>query len=82
MGCWIAFVCGLAAAGPTLFHERAPAAILRRVQVCETRTCCLYQATLRRMPENVPDDSGELEAIVLRIFTENRTAIELTCPKV
>lgn len=83
MNCVVALVCALTAipASGAPFPERTPEQILRRVDVCHTRMCCLYQATLRRLPEDLPPDSAGLEAIVLKTFLEDRDEIEMSCHK-
>jgi len=83
MTCWLPFICALAISNPVVFPVRPPEQILRRVPLCETRLCCLYQATLSRMKPGVyPYDSGALEAQVLDVFLDDREEIELSCPKV
>jgi len=43
--------------------------------------CCIYQATLRRLPPVLPHDSDALEVIVLKAFLADRDEIEVMCPK-
>jgi hypothetical protein len=83
MSCIVPLFCALSMATSTVvFPLRTPDQILKRELVCATRMCCLYQATLRRLPDVLPEQSVALETMVLDTFLVDRVRIELSCPKV